>query len=205
MYENDNEINKLNTLKKSKSVSPLNFILDWAESFAFAIFVVILVFTFLLRTVIVVGKSMNPNFYDSDRIIITHINSNPEKGDVLVMNCYGLNETIIKRCIGTGGDKIVINYNDGTVKVNDETVSNEYINGSMVDKPYYFDQQYRVADGVYEYHVPEGKVFVMGDNRNYSSDSRCSMVGFIDVDDILGKVVFRIYPFDSIGKVKTGI
>lgn len=205
MHENDIEINEKNINNGKKNASLLNGILDWAESFAFAIFVVILIFTFLLRTVVVVGKSMNPNFEDADRIIITHVNSNPEKGDVLVLNCQGLKETIIKRCIGTEGDKVVINYKDGTVKVNDQEISNDYINGAMVDKPYFFDQRYAVADGVYEYNVPEGKVFVMGDNRNNSSDSRYDKVGFIDTDDILGKVVFRIYPFDSIGKVKTGL
>ena len=130
-------------------------ILDWAESFVFAVFVVILIFTFVLRTVVVVGDSMNPNFTDKDRLIITHINNEPEKGDILVMNSHGLNETIIKRCIGTEGDKIRIDYNTNVVTVNGEEISNDYINGAMIDKYYAYDQSFLVDAGVYEYEVPE--------------------------------------------------
>ena len=171
----------------------------------FAIFIVILIFTFVLRTVVVVGSSMNPNFIDGDRLIITHLNSEPQKGDVLVMNSHGLNETIIKRCIGTEGDTIKIDYNTDTITVNGEKISNDYINGAMQDIIFKFDQNYAVDAGVYEYEVPENKIFVLGDNRNNSTDSRSYKVGFIDESDILGKVVLRIYPFDVIGKVKSGL
>ena len=180
----------------------LDTLLDWIESFFFAVFIVILIFTFILRTVVVVGKSMNPTFEGSDRLIITHLASTPEKGDVLVMNCHGLNETIIKRCIATEGDKVKIDYNSGKVFVNDKEISDDYINEPMIDKKYKFEISYCVSDGVYEYNVPEDKVFVMGDNRNNSSDSRCGEVGFIDEDDILGKVIFRIYPFDKVGMIE---
>lgn len=199
----NNEINENTAIEKEKGKSGgfIDGILDWVESFVFAIFIVILIFTFVLRTVVVVGSSMNPNFIDGDRLIITHLNSEPQKGDVLVMNSHGLNETIIKRCIGTEGDTIKIDYNTDTITVNGEKISNDYINGAMQDIIFKFDQNYAVDAGVYEYTVPEDKIFVMGDNRNNSSDSRCERVGFIDEDDVLGKVVFRIYPFDSISKI----
>lgn len=74
----------------------------------------------------------------------------------------------------------------------------------MINKPTY-DQKYAVSIGVYEYTVPEGKIFVMGDNRNGSSDSRSSFVGFIDIEDVLGKVIFRIYPFSEIGRIESFI
>ena len=200
----NNEINEIEVAveEKGRKNSVIDGLFDWAESFVFAVFIVILVFTFILRTVVVVGDSMNPNFSENDRLIITHLSSEPESGDVLVMNSHGLNETIIKRCIGVEGDKIRIDYNTNTVTVNGEAISNDYINGTMYDK-YKFNQDYSVDAGVYEYTVPEDKLFVMGDNRNNSSDSRCSEVGFIDEDDVLGKVVFRIYPFDTVGTIKS--
>ena len=203
----NNDLNENVVLEEEKQEKRgiIDGILDWAESFLFAVFVVILIFTFVLRTVVVVGDSMNPNFTDKDRLIITHINNEPQKGDILVMNSHGLKETIIKRCIGTEGDKIRIDYNNNTVTVNGEEISNDYINGAMIDKVYSFNQKFVVDAGVYEYEVPENKIFVMGDNRNNSADSRRYEVGFIDESDILGKVVLRIYPFDVIGKVNSGL
>lgn len=202
MIENEN--NKIEPIDEDKKTNPIDNILDWLESFAFAIFVVILIFTFVLRTVVVKGESMSPNFHDKDRLIISHFNLTPEKGDILVMNSYGLHETIIKRCIGTGGDKIRIDYNENSVEVNGQIISNKYLGEPMINKPTY-DQKYAVSRGVYEYTVPEGKIFVMGDNRNGSSDSRSSLVGFIDSEDVLGKVIFRIYPFSEIGRIESFI
>ncbi|MGN0601182.1 MAG: signal peptidase I [Oscillospiraceae bacterium] len=202
MNGENNNINE-NSFEQNGNNKPkiADAVLEWAESFVFAMFVVILIFTFVLRTVVVVGDSMNPNFINGDRLIITHLKSSVEKGEILVMNSHGLNETIIKRCIGTEGDKVKIDYNQNKIWVNGKEIEDDYINGAMVDKEFYFDPQYMVESGVYEYTVPENKVFVMGDNRNHSADSRYSQVGFIDEEDILGKVVFRIYPFDSIGKI----
>lgn len=193
MIKNENKGNKV-----------FDSIIDWLESFVFAVFIVILVFTFILRTVVVKGSSMEPNFHDKDRLIISHFNLTPEKGDILVMNCYGLNETIIKRCIGVQGDKIRIDYNNNILEVNGEVMSNEYLGEPMYDKPS-FDKTFVVEDGVYEYQVPVGKIFVMGDNRNGSSDSRFAYVGFINVEDVLGKVVFRMYPFDTVGVIDSFI
>ena len=200
MYNENNQINVYIEDKK-KNNKFVDGLLDWAESFVFAVFVVILIFTFVLRTVVVVGDSMNPNFTDKDRLIITHIALSPKKGDVLVLNSEGLDETIIKRCIGTEGDTVRIDYNTNTVTVNGDEIENDYINEVMEDRQPAFDQNYAVGEHIYEYKVPDGKVFVMGDNRNHSSDSRSERVGFIDESDVLGKVVFRIYPFDSIGKI----
>lgn len=203
-------MNGVNEGKKSnKFVCGL---LDWAEAFVFAIFVVILIFTFLFRSVVVVGKSMKPNFADKDRLVMTHLFVTPEKGDVLVMNSSGLNKTIIKRCIGAGGDTVRIDYNTQKITVNGEEISNDYINEPMIDKPQQsedhldpscFAPEYEVSEGVYEYKVPDDAAFVMGDNRNNSTDSRFNSVGFVGVDDILGKVIFRIYPLGSIGRVES--
>ena len=117
----------------------------------------------------------------------------------MVANSSVLNKTIIKRVIGVGGDTVKIDYNVNKVFVNGEEISNEHINGTMINKGM-FDPNYLISDGVYQYKVPDGKVFVMGDNRNNSTDSRT--IGFIDSKDVLGHVIFRLYPFKKLGKVK---
>ena len=178
-------------LKESEPVNIGNEILDWVESFIFAMFIIILIFIFFLRIVTVEGDSMNTTLTDGDRLIMTHMNYKPERDDIIVVNSEILNKTIIK-------NKVRIDYNKNKVYVNDEEQSNEHISVTMIDKGG-FNADARIADGIYEYNVPEGKVFVMGDNRNNSTDSR--MLGFIDNDDILGHAVFRLYPLKSFGKI----
>ena len=136
-----------------------------------AVFMVLLVFIFLFRTVVVDGSSMVPTLEDSQRLILTHFNYKPERGDIIVANSRGLNKTIIKRCIGISGDTVVVDYNNNTVTVNGDKVDESYLGEPMFELSG-FDETYEVSDGKYEYHVPEGSVFAMGDNRNGSSDSR---------------------------------
>ncbi len=183
-----------------KKVNFTDEILDWLESFVLAVFIVILIFIFFFRIVLVDGPSMNPTLSDGDRLIISHLNYNPEKGDIVVLNSVGLNKTIIKRCIGTEGDTVRIDYNNNTVTVNGEDVPQDYINETMELK-LWFDDTYLVESGVYEYTVPEGTIFVLGDNRNHSTDSRATEVGFVDTDDVLGKAILRLLPLGSFGTI----
>ncbi len=187
----DKEINK----PQQKS-SALDEILDWIESFVFAIFLVLLVFIFLFRTVVVDGTSMLPTLENSQRLVLTHFNYSPQRGDIIVANSPGLNKTIIKRCIGVEGDNIIIDYAENTVTVNGEVIDESYLGEEMEILPS-FDTTYQISDTQFEYNVPEGCIFAMGDNRNGSRDSRDAYVGFIDVDDVLGKAVLRFYPFDT--------
>lgn len=185
-------------LKEKQPVNVMDEVFEWAESFVFAMFVVILIFTFFFRIVLVQGPSMRETLQDQDRLIITHINYTPQKGDIVVINSEKLGKTIIKRVIGTGGDKVVVDYNNNTVTVNGKVISNDNIREAMYNTNL-FDEEYEVEENVFEYDVPEGKLFVMGDNRNNSTDSR--RLGFIDPSDVLGKAVLRLYPFASFGKV----
>ena len=185
-------------LKEKQPVNVMDEVFEWAESFVFAMFVVILIFTFFFRIVLVQGPSMRETLQDQDRLIITHINYTPKKGDIVVINSEKLGKTIIKRVIGTGGDKVVVDYNNNTVTVNGKVISNDNIREAMYNTNL-FDEKYEVEENVFEYDVPEGKLFVMGDNRNNSTDSR--RIGFIDPSDVLGKAVLRLYPFDSFVKV----
>lgn len=176
-------------LKEKQPVNVMDEVFEWAESFVFAMFVVILIFTFFFRIVLVQGPSMRETLQDQDRLIITHINYTPQKGDIVVINSEKLGKTIIKRVIGTGGDKVVVDYNNNTVTVNGKVISNDNIREAMYNTNL-FDEKYEVEENVFEYDVPEGKLFVMGDNRNNSTDSR--RIGFIDPSDVLGKAVLRL-------------
>ena len=175
-------------------------VLDWVESFIFAGFVVLLIFIFLFRTVVVEGGSMNPTLYDSQRLILEHFNYDPQRGDIVVVNSRGLNKTIIKRCIGIAGDTVVVDYSDSSVTVNGEKIEEDYINEAMVQLDR-FDKTYQTGDTKYEYVVPEDSIFVMGDNRNVSRDSRYTEVGFISNEDVLGKALFRFYPANEFKKL----
>ncbi|MBR1423873.1 MAG: signal peptidase I [Ruminococcus sp.] len=187
-------------LREPQKVDIKDELLDWLESFVFAMFIVILIFTFIFRIVLVQGESMRDTLENGDRLIISHLNYTPTKGDIVVVEAKTsfFHKTIIKRVIGTGGDKVEINYNNNTVSVNGSVIKDDDKREVMLDTGF-FDQGYKTDDGVYEYTVPKGKIFVMGDNRNNSTDSR--RLGFIDEDMVLGKVVMRLYPFGKFGRV----
>lgn len=190
-------------VNEKKKESFTDELLDWIESFVFAVFVVILVFIFFFRIVLVDGPSMNPTLNNGDRLIVTHLNYTPARGDIVVLNSTGLNKTIIKRCIGIAGDTVKVDYSHNAVYVNGDKVDEYYLDvNEPMELKSYFDGAYYTDDNCYEYTVPEGCIFVMGDNRNNSTDSRASAVGFVNTEDILGKAVFRIMPFNSFGKVE---
>lgn len=170
-------------------------LLDWLESFMFAIFVVLLVFIFLFRQVVVDGTSMRKTLSDKDRLVITNLFYTPETGDIVVFNCEGLNKVLIKRVIATEGQKLEIDYQNNTVSVDGKVLSEDYISEAMVNQPYFDSNYYHEDTQTYEYTIPKGKIFVMGDNRNHSEDSRTAMVGFISTSDIIGKVILRVSPF----------
>ncbi|MBP3798303.1 MAG: signal peptidase I [Ruminococcus sp.] len=191
-----------------------NEILEWCESFVFAMMIVMLLFIFVFRQVRVNGPSMESTLLDGDRVIMFHGKYTPHHGDIVIVDSEACadksagekSKIIIKRVIGVEGDTILIDYNTNEVFVNDELISNENIKDYddqdnvdiLMDSPY-FDPSYAVDDGVYAYVVPEGNIFVMGDNRNNSKDSRT--IGFVETDTIWGHPVFRVYPFDKIGKI----
>ncbi|SFC40358.1 signal peptidase I [Ruminococcus albus] len=184
-----------------KEKEPFNIgreILEWFESLVFALLVVQLVLTFVLRIVMVDGESMTNTLQDGDRLIMTHIAYEPARDDIVVLDSDAANKVLIKRVIGIAGDKVVVDYNENHVYVNDEQISNEHIRDVMEDS-FCYDPSYCVSNGVYEYEVPENTVFVMGDNRNDSKDSRS--IGFVDKSEIMGKAIFRVYPFNSLGRV----
>lgn len=194
MENNKEDIYSSDDYKKfqeKKSVG--NEVMEWLESIAVSVFIVILVFTFIFRIVLVDGSSMVPTLEDGQRLIISHLFYTPKQGDIVVVNSHGLNKTIVKRVIATEGQTVDIDFENHTVTVD----------GEVLDEPYINEPTARNDGGnTYPMVVPEGSIFVMGDNRNASTDSRSPYVGCISTDDVLGKAIFRIYPFNKFGTVK---
>lgn len=174
-----------------KKGSAVDTILDWAETLVFSVFLVVVCFTFVFRIANVVGHSMENTLFEGDRLIISHLCYYPELGDIVVVNSETMNETIIKRVIATSNQEVVIDYKEGTVKVDGKIIDEPYIKEKMRELGSFSGDYYNIKKDVYEYKVPFGYVFVLGDNRNGSADSRA--IGCVAEEEIVGRVVFRIY------------
>lgn len=147
---------------------------------------VFMLFTFLLRLVSVSGDSMNPNVFDGEKIVVSDLFYTPDHGDIVVIGRSTETEnSLIKRVIGLPGDEIYINFDSHLITVNGAVITENYKTlGAISDK----------GDLTYPLTVPDDCVFVLGDNRNNSLDSRFSSVGFIRLDEITGKALFRLFP-----------
>ncbi|MDD7185659.1 MAG: signal peptidase I [Ruminococcus sp.] len=195
--------NKGNSEKKGKKL--LRDIIDIAESTAITMFIVILLFTYILHPVNVVGTSMVPTLQDEDKVFMTTIIPDISYGDIIVIDndkaylldendevvsrdSYQLNECIIKRVIAEGGQTVDIDFSTGNVTVDGNILDEPYINAPTLTDEGAFD---------FPITVPEGYYFVMGDNRNASSDSRHPYVGFIKKSQIYGKAIIRYAPFEN--------
>jgi signal peptidase I len=161
---------------------------EWVDSVMGAIVIIFILFTFLFRPVGVEGSSMVPTLHDGDWLAISGFNFEPNRGDIVVVTQPNdVHEPLIKRIIAVGGETIDINFVTNEVKINDE----------VIDEPYIAEATQRSFDLKFPITIPEGFVFVMGDNRNNSKDSRDSGIGLIDERYILGKTEFRLFPFGS--------
>lgn len=176
---------------------------DWVESLIIAIVVVGIIFTFIFRIVTVSGTSMFPNMQHNDRVIVSSWFYQPQQGDVVVLKrTEGLNEPIVKRVIATEGQTVYLDYAQGDVYVDgvklDET---EYLGDAKTYKPQTTDELLEMpAEGLV---VPAGHIFVLGDNRDVSLDSRYVSVGMVDNRYILGKAQLTLFPFNRFGIVES--
>ena len=186
-------IEKKEAEKDNKKKDKKSTIKEWAKTIIIPI-VVALVILQVIRPTLVQQQSMLPTVEPNDYLIVYKLaykfGVQPEGGDIIVFERElklddGDNKYLIKRIIATEGQTIQIT--DGEVYVDGVQLEEPYINGG-----------YTPGD-VLPVEVPEDSVFVMGDNRPNSTDSRNSDVGFVSEDTIMGKVVFRLFPFDSIG------
>ncbi len=163
-----------------------HIIYEWLDAIVFAIILILLVFTFIFRIVGVVGESMKPTLNDGDWLTVSAVNKTVERGDIVVITQPNdINEPIIKRVIAVGGDTLDIHFGSGQVVLNGEIIYEPYINAATN----------KSGDFKGPVIIPEGYVFVMGDNRNDSLDSRFDSIGIIDERYILGVVNGRLYPY----------
>ena len=160
---------------------------EFVELFVFTLLAVVLLTTFVFRHSVVDGSSMESTLSHNDHLIIVDLFYEPEHGDIIVFHApeTGESEPLVKRVIATEGDTVEILW-DGVVLVNDVPIPDDYIKDEVYDNSKYQPMQ--------KVTVPEDMVFVLGDNRNNSLDSRRFKGTFVREDAILGKVVLRIYP-----------
>jgi len=198
----------------SKGSKIFNEFCDMVESVLFSIFTVILIFTFLFKVASVIGSSMVPTLEEGDKLIVSSAFYNqPKQSDVVIINSEnahllvdsdsdgqvddvetsnGLQKTIVKRVIAVAGQTVDIDFENGNVYIDGEIINEPYINNLTTNDEYAF--QYPIT-------IPEGYIFVLGDNRNISKDSRHPEIGLVDIDDVIGKVVLRISPLEKFGLV----
>ncbi len=159
----------------------------------YVLIVSIVIMTFFFRTVTVKGSSMTDTLISKDKLIISTFCYTPTNGDIVVITHGAMySQPIIKRVIATEGQNVSIDYTNGDVIIDGVIIEEDYIKGTTI----------QLGNPVeLPMTVPEGYVFVMGDNREGSSDSRTKRIDIIPVQNIVGKAVFRIYPFDSFGQV----
>ena len=190
-------------MENQKKNSFISELIDYIEIFVFSVCAVLLVFTFIFRICRVDGDSMNKTLIDQEILLISDINYTPKQNDIIVFHQTSdtyiqYNKPIVKRVIATSGQYVKINYDKGIVYVSNDDVFDE--KDILDESEYiYLDTGKWKNSGTLEKYVPEGYVFVMGDNRNNSADSRFPAIGLVDERRILGKVLFRIFPLYKAG------
>ena len=161
---------------------------DLVQTLVTTLVAVVLLFTFLVRVVAVEGDSMLPTLETRDRLLLTAFGETYERGDIVVVDRY-TDDPLIKRVIAVAGDMVEI-----------DTEYRLYVNGVLQQEDYI--QGYTVRrDMTGPVRVPAGHLFVLGDNRTVSKDSRMAEIGMVSCKDVVGKVLFRIWPPKGFGQV----
>lgn len=169
-------------------------LLSWITSFAISLVILALFLVFVGKPFTVSGQSMYPTLHDSDRMFMSKL-GDIKRFDIVVLQAPDQDKEYIKRVIGMPGDTIEVK--DGKLYINGQVVDQPFINTELLmNKTVYIDD-FTLQELTGELKVPEGKYFVMGDNRGVSKDSR--MIGFIERSAIAGKAVFTIWPLNRIG------
>ena len=160
----------------------------WLQALVVALAVLIVVFTFFGRIIGVVGHSMDNTLNNGEILILQSIGYTPKQGDIIVLNKYTSpvleGKAIVKRCIAVGGQTVDIDFSEGVV----------YVDGEALEEDYIREPTYTAEGTELPLTVPEGSIFVMGDNRNGSSDSRDYRLGTVDTRYVIGKAAFLLFP-----------
>lgn len=168
-------------------------IFDWSNAFMIALIIIVMLLTFVFRQVTVNGDSMNDTLQSGDKLILYSFMYKPQNGDIVVIS-HGkdYSDPIIKRVIAVEGQSLKINYDTCEVTLDGVVLKEDYIKG-LTKRVH---PSLEIPDV-----IPEGYVFVMGDNRENSLDSRSTQIGLIPVENIIGKAELRILPASSFGSV----
>lgn len=189
--------------KEKKKVPLLQSMYEWLEIAVFSFLLVLTAVTFVVRHSPVIGSSMFPTLQQGDVLLVSNLFYTPERGDIIVVQdngtYIGLSEPLVKRVIAVGGDTIDIDFQTWVITVTTaegETIVYEdeayvnYVEGTMRQSN--FPLHYPLT-------IEEGHIFVLGDNRNFSADSRDSRIGPIDDRYVVGHVLLRLFPMQRIG------
>lgn len=190
--------------------SPRSGVADLAETLIITLFVVTLVFTYFFRVVTVRGSSMENTLMPDDRIVVNLLDRSPEQGDIILIEAResvtlaedgtlikgeGIGDIIVKRVIACPGQTIDIDFASGAVYVDGAKLVEDYVRLGLTHT------DGGAFTGRYPVTVPEGYIFVMGDHRSVSKDSRSADIGFVSAESVVGTAALRFYPFKSFGTV----
>ena len=161
---------------------------EWIQSLVGSVLVVVAIFTFGIRMLGVDGHSMLNTLQHGDRLMVVNpiFYHDYKYGDIVILRKTGVfdNEPIVKRVIATGGQTVDIDFSEGVV----------YVDGEALEEDYIREPTYTAEGTEFPLTVPEGSIFVMGDNRNGSSDSRDYRLGTVDTRYVIGKAAFLLFP-----------
>lgn len=181
-HDNTETIN--NNVKKQSDIR------DIFELILKTVIILLILLTFVFRFCNVIGDSMCNTLEDGQHLIVSNVFYKPKENDIIVFHQTGyVNEPIVKRVIATGNKWVKIDYDACLLYVSDDEIfdSNDIVDESSY---VYFDTGSYHSQGTYTVYVPKGYLFVMGDNRNNSLDSRSSLIGLVDEKTVIGKVIF---------------
>lgn len=188
--KNENETENETETEKGKKKEPESFesvAYCWAQALTAAVVGVVVLFTFVVRLIGVSGPSMQDTLYTGDRLLVLNsLFCEYRPGDVVVINDYNaeLNETLVKRIIAVGGQTVDVNFDTGAV----------YVDGVELVEPYIKELTYKSDGTAFPLTLKEDEVFVMGDNRNHSTDSRSDRLGPIQTGYLQGKALYVVIP-----------
>lgn len=169
-------------------------IYDWIQCLIAALMICVVLFAFFIRIIEVIGTSMNPTLSNSDKMLVSGLLYEPKVGDVVVFkkDSYDPDRALVKRVIAVGGQEINIDFDKGIV----------YVDGEPIQEDYILEATHNKLDFIGPKEVPEGSVFVMGDNRNASTDSRKKEIDMVDTRLILGRAYYVVYPLAAVRPIE---